>query len=353
MHRVAPRLSVLLFVIVTGIPFQAKAHAQRAEVPATVSARDAELRILSEQVAEVRRDQLNYRIEKDLLREAYSSSFQTVQLVLTLILAAFTVLGYLGLRNISALRASFQAELEGFSKAKAAVDEHLKNIDEAQRRTATEMAKLAGENAEQDRRLRGLEMREKASKLVADGNHALALEYIIVGLQASPEDKALLAMKANCLSKVGRLTEAIVIHQQLLEASPDDHSVIVNLLEAYLLAERFDEHEALSTTRRDVIAARPPVFAWYLSTLRALMQKNNESLRSLLGKLKGLVSADVGKKMNWEFMDARVALASRKDLPGRILFLAALNVLEGKMSVDTLAEAMSKSVVAEQRREPG
>ena len=62
-----------------------------------------ELNRLNDALAEVRRDQLNYKIERDLLKNAYTSSFQTINLVLTMILGAFAVLGYLGLRGLGTL----------------------------------------------------------------------------------------------------------------------------------------------------------------------------------------------------------------------------------------------------------
>jgi hypothetical protein len=55
-------------------------------------------------LVETRRDQLNYRIEKDLLKETFSSNYQTINIVLTIVLALFTVVGYLGIRDIGAIK---------------------------------------------------------------------------------------------------------------------------------------------------------------------------------------------------------------------------------------------------------
>ena len=52
----------------------------------------------------VRNDQVNYKIEKDLLKEVYSSIISTVNTVVSVVFALITLLiallGYLGLRNI-------------------------------------------------------------------------------------------------------------------------------------------------------------------------------------------------------------------------------------------------------------
>src|SRR5688572_24563921 len=62
----------------------------------------AELARLKEQLSEVRRDQLTYQIERDLLKEAYSSNLETVNLAITLGLALLAVLGFAGVRSIGA-----------------------------------------------------------------------------------------------------------------------------------------------------------------------------------------------------------------------------------------------------------
>ncbi len=53
---------------------------------------DEQLRKIEDQLSEVRRDQLNYKIEKDLLKEAYSSNLQIVNAVIAIALGVFAVL---------------------------------------------------------------------------------------------------------------------------------------------------------------------------------------------------------------------------------------------------------------------
>ena len=56
--------------------------------------------MLEDQFKEIRRDELNYQIEKDLLKETYSSNLQTLNLVLTIVLGLFSIIGFLGIRDI-------------------------------------------------------------------------------------------------------------------------------------------------------------------------------------------------------------------------------------------------------------
>lgn len=328
-------LSVVALFGAPSLSSQAVTASAPIERPIGVEAAD-DFRQLAHQVAEVRRDQLNYQIERDLLKEAYASNLDTVRLVLTMILGAFTILGYLGLRSIGRLRTDFQTELDQFRGAKSAVEKQLLAVEQAQGRADSQMQELATKNAEQDRRLRGLELREKAAKLSQEGNHALALEYVIVGLEVSPNDLAMLALKANCLSKLGRVTEAIGVHQQVLKAVPEDSSTIVNLLEAFLLTGRLKEYEELAKTHADVLAPRSPLLSWYLNALKLLVTKDRPGFLAHIDVLATLVQPEQAKKLNWEFQDARVSLAARRDLPGLGLFFVAMNVLEGREAISTL-----------------
>ena len=69
-------------------------NAQKADSSANEKLEN-ELKKLSDQVTEVRRDQLNYQIEKDLLKETYSSNMDTINIVIAIILAIFGIIGFL------------------------------------------------------------------------------------------------------------------------------------------------------------------------------------------------------------------------------------------------------------------
>ena len=66
---------------------------------------------IEESISEIRRDQLNYRIERDLLKEAFSSNYQTINIVIAIILGVFSVIGFLGIRDIGTIRRQYFNEL--------------------------------------------------------------------------------------------------------------------------------------------------------------------------------------------------------------------------------------------------
>ncbi|MDP2861618.1 MAG: hypothetical protein Q8N95_02375, partial [Desulfobacterales bacterium] len=112
---------ILLFVFLIGIMFNLCNASEKNEkqLPKSIQLIDklqSDLQLIKDALQEVRRDQLNYRIEKDLLKETYSSYIQMINIVITIILGVFTIIGFLGVRNISAINKKFQEELSGLKK---------------------------------------------------------------------------------------------------------------------------------------------------------------------------------------------------------------------------------------------
>src|SRR5258706_417979 len=291
----------------------------------------SEIKKLSDQVAEIRRDQLTYQIERDLLEEAYSSNLQTVQLVLTMILGAFTIFGYLGFRSIGSLRQAFQEDLVQFRTARTALETELNKLQQAQQKAETQVQRLEAENQEQDRRLRGLEIREKAATLISQNNYALALEYILVGLQLTPDDLVMTGQKAICLGRLGRISEATVTREAILKAKPDDVTNVLNLMELYLLSARTSEFDKLVGARPEAIQtySKPDLLSWYFEAIKILFANDLARMQQHVMSLGKLVSHDKSEKTKWLFDEARASLSGRKDLLGSDLFWRAIHFLDG------------------------
>ena len=308
--------------------------------PSLAPESERELRRLNEVVLEVRRDQLNYRIERDLLKETYSSNIQTINSVLAIILGAFTILGYLGLRSLGSLRSDFQRDLEQFRTARSQLDEQVKALERDQELSNTQVKQLKAENREQNKRLRSLEVREKAGALIAQDQYSLALEYLGIGLEMTPDDVVMLRQRAQCLTYLDRMTEAITANEAVLKVKPDDRGAITDLAEFYLLSQRFRQHDAIVETHRDVLEARSPVFLWYLEALKLLMKGQGEKLPAHLSTLLATVPHDKTNKIRgWRFAEVRTALARRDDLVNKELFLRVLDFLEGKVEAAAVIPA--------------
>jgi len=81
------------FLLILFVQIIASAPSALSQVSQT---NDSSLRRVEDQLAEVRRDQLNYRLEKDLLKEAYSSNLQIINGVLVFFLGVISLIGFFG-----------------------------------------------------------------------------------------------------------------------------------------------------------------------------------------------------------------------------------------------------------------
>lgn len=158
---------------------------------------------------EIRRDQLNYKIEKDLLKEAYSSSLQTVNVALTFILGLLAVLGYLGIRDIGSLKKEYSEHLDQLGKLKIQLEADLLKVTKEQTSVREELKAIFEANKDQGDRIKVLELQKEIATLIINRAFDRALQYLSVALEIAPKDVILLNQKAHCLIKKGRHDDAI------------------------------------------------------------------------------------------------------------------------------------------------
>jgi hypothetical protein len=93
-----------------------------------------EIRRLEYDVKAIQRDQMNYKIEKDALKEIYSSNLQTINVVIALVLFAISVLavifGYMGFRNIAKARKQYAREIQRIKRLRSKLNAKIRSISE-------------------------------------------------------------------------------------------------------------------------------------------------------------------------------------------------------------------------------
>jgi hypothetical protein len=87
---------------------------------------------LEVQLKEIRRDQLNYQIEKDLLKETYSTNLQSINTTLTIVLGLFSIIGFLGINNIQTIKKEYLSELEKLRQTTADFQRRAKDLQQKQ-----------------------------------------------------------------------------------------------------------------------------------------------------------------------------------------------------------------------------
>lgn len=343
-----PSQAALIAVLLTGLSlfgtFAEAAEQQTTALPSNeYRALQADTTELSRQVDSIRRDQLNYKVEKDLLKEAYSSNLQTVNQVITLVLGVFGALGFLGIRSIRDIQQDHRRELENIRSIKGAFEDELSKLRQQQNQFDSQVKNLVAENSNQDRRLKTLEITEKVSELVRQKNYFWALQHIEAGLPLSPDDTILLNFKATCLGRLGKPIEAAAVCIQLLELEPSNEMHPSNLLEFQAIGGQAQEFEETYRRHRKVIdALNEGALTVYLRLLSLGFMGSTEALIEVAlpyvrARIELPANASLG---NWIFEDAQVAIAAVLDTRSKALLQSVIDYFSGVISSAAFVEIL-------------
>ena len=343
---------ILLLVILIGATFNLcnaseKNEKQSPKANQLIDKLQSDLQLVKEALQEVRRDQLNYRIVKDLLKDTYSSNIQTIHIVIMIILGVFTIIGFLGVKSISAIKREFQEELSELKKLREKYEQKFIEIKAEQDRNKDRFEELQNTNEEQNRRLKILEIQEKIGALLQNRNYHRAMEYITVGLEIDPHDVIMLKQKMDCLVSLSRSTEAIQCGKVLLEIAPDSLVTIVNLAELYLTTGDISESETLIGKHKKTIIEKYSNFLiWYFDLVKLYSMKDLEAIRHHIDdEIIQTSEGNVKRIEGWNFIDVRKTFEKDEATPLKTLFLKSIDFLDGKTDVSALNEIKSEKAV--------
>jgi len=299
----------------------AMASAQsRGSTDAALKQLTHDVSIIKDSQAELRRDQLNYKIEKEILKESYASSLQTVNMAITFILGLLAVLGYLGIRDIGSMKKEYSDDLEKLGTLRKQLEERLNKLTLEQQSVREELTSILQVNREQDQRIKLLELQEKAGTLMQQRSFARALDYIDAGLEIDQDNFILLNQKALCLLKTGKPNDAVQAFSELLSANQDHPqlaSIVANLAEGYLILYQVDRYELLRAEYAEVIASYYEGAAIaFLDSFKATIQADADAVRSVLTAFVDKLPSPQQKPWmaGWDFSDSNsiVALSSNE-----------------------------------------
>lgn len=322
-------------------------YAQRAAMP-SLSVKSEELNrevaTLRDAVEMVRRDQLNYRIEKDLLKEAFSSNLQTINLVLTLVLGVFAVLGYLGFKGISNIKTQYDAELAELRRLKGTLEAEIGKVTAEQEAVNENIGRLTKESEEQERRLKVLEIKEKVSQLIEAKKYSLALEFCDAGLAMDPENVNLLNGKGLCHMKFRQFSLADEALTKVLVIAPQNTAATTNLAELYLLTERLADFDTFAAVNKEaLIKQRRGLLYDYFQLLRAVVRKDlTEAISIAKSKLLVLREGPMPRLGTWGFDEARWYVQQMPAGPLRTLAANVIFFLDGTKSTKELEAVLAR-----------
>lgn len=303
-----------------------------------------EINKLRDEVKEIRRDELNYKIEKDLLKETYSSNYQTINIIIALIMASITVigtiLGYIGFKGISNLKKEYENDLEKLRSIREGFESKLKELTAAQSELKGKLADVTSINEEQSRKIKILELKEKAGSYIQQKYYQRALDYIVIGIDVSPSDIELLSLKTLCLTKLRLFPESIDTCRKILSVDPNDNSTIKNLSELFLFEEQFDSYEDLIKTQRESFISDSDALMVYLESLKSYMRNDEINLKSVIDKFLQKQKFQSKKFFQWDFTDLYGALENKPNNSAKDILIKFTQYIQGSFDGMTLKQLL-------------
>lgn len=297
---------------------------------------------LSHDIEIIRRDQTNYRIEKDLLKEAYSSNLASVNLVITLAFGIFGILGYLGVRSIKEIKTDYSKELETLRELKTEFEAELQTLVAKQEIVENQVTNLTKTNEEQDHRLKILELIEKVSGLVQRKQWRWAQEYITVGLGMDSANVQLLQLKVTCHGKLGELNSQIETYRKLLEIDPNRIPLVCNLLEAYALGKDIRFSKLYDTYKAEIEVEQEGALAPYLIGISKLMtgqlKEAAEQLRLFADTCHQRAKPYLG---TWSFDELAMEVSNLPDGNQKKLLLKTRDFFSGALTPEEFKAALA------------
>jgi len=330
-------------VISTSPAFTEEIYKRNVSDGLSISDIEKDLKITKQSIQEIRRDQINYRIEKEILKEMYSSEINTINIIIAMILGLFTIIGYIGVKSVGSIKDEFRKELDDLIGLKTKYEKKFDEMDRFHHDSKNELETIKIVSEDQSKRLKILEVQEKTGSLISNQHYSRALEYLYAGLTIDENDTVLLNQKAHCLMMLRRFQEAIDVFKKLRQLEPKAINHIVNLIEAYLLIRRADLYgEAIKKYSDQIMEKYPQKLIWYYELIRLYIEADETSMRNHI--LNGTSKSDNEKKEHigkWVFHEIENAFSDDPPSENKKMLFNAIEYFDAKISGSELREAIN------------
>lgn len=271
-------------------------------------ATNQKLKFLEQTVKQVETNQLNYKIEKDLLKETYSNNYERINLLITIIFGVVGFFGFIGLRDINSIKKEYKEELSKLRLIKGEFDLKSKEFDTDKKKVEEEIKSIIKENEEQSRKIKFLELKEKVRSLIKDKSHSLALEFANAALDISPKDTDILNQKGLILCRLNQMKEAVETFSSALEINPNDSTTICNTVECMFFAKEIDAAKKLIEKNKVVFNNKDEGKLFELFNLVEIFFQNDTE--KLIDIAKSLVTVEnvnlkLKKYASWDLQEAQ------------------------------------------------
>ena len=299
---------------------------------------------LAHDVAIIQRDQVNYRAEKDILKELYTTQIDRINTFLSVILGATAILGFFGLKSLTDLKKEYRDELDKLLELKTKLKFEIEDLQSKQSAFDVRIDEITKKNESQDNRLRVMEIIEKVGTFIGQNNHYWALRWANIGLELEPTNSILLAQKASCLSYLGEYSAAEHTYWKLLEVEPEDESHILNLIELYAITGKAAEFDAALEKHKEYLKSEKDGRLIYF--LEAASHATSGRLQDATEKMVSYTQSYPGSGTrieNWSFGEAKACQGHMHSGPSKELFAHIIGLFSGEMESNFAIDGARKA----------
>ncbi len=235
-------------------------------------------------------NQINYKIEKDLLKETYSNNYKNINLFITIILGMVAILGYMGIKDIGTIKEKYNKELGDLKEIKSQFDSKYLEFYQEKEKIDEELKTIIKENQEQNKKIKFIELKEKTESLFKEKNLMMSLDFCNAALDINPTDSSCLSFKGAILVRINQLPEALLAYKKAEEHNPENVIAKLNLVECLYFLGQIDEGREI--IRKNKMIFDKDYHKKILGFLEIIKLYHDDDMNGLKEMAKSLVTND-------------------------------------------------------------
>jgi hypothetical protein len=242
---------ILLFSL-TSAASETNKDKTKAALPTISKEQKLELRVysLEHKLQMLAQGQLNYKIEKNLLKETYSNNYQLFNVIITIVLGIIGVIGFSGIRSINTTKKEYIEELAELKLTKSTFDNQIIEFNREKEEIDSSLKIISEENKHQNEQIKFLELKSKISPLIEADNLILALDFANAALLIYPTDTYVLQKKSLILIRLGKTEESCDVLKYCFENTPEDKVTMFNLVESLYFAGKIEDAKKIVSNHK-------------------------------------------------------------------------------------------------------
>ncbi len=207
----------------------------------------ARINIIEYELGAIKRDKINYNIEKNILKDSFSNSMQVLNIILASLLLFVSIIGgffgYLGFKNISETKAKFSEELSELVKLRNSYRSRFTALLSREKEFLNRMKDIEETNKEQSRQIHVLELKNQLREAFKAKSHSLALALCDIGIKEAPTEYYFYGIKGSVYADLLEYNDAYYATlkaMEIVDKSKRERVVLLahNLLEFSLFANK-------------------------------------------------------------------------------------------------------------------